>query len=236
MKPRRSIAAFLLFPGLLLFIYAFGIKPMEQLGLEAYHRLVVRNLVEDKQGLVPKESFLLGIYRPELPYQFNQLYTIQERLGTRISIVSYYQAWGEGEEYDFRQEVNKNLSKGGFTPLITWEPWVAAFPGYKDRRVDSSLVLLASGAFDGYIRSWARQAVIYGKPFYLRPGHEMSNAWYSWSAQYGNTPEIYKNFWRHVHRIFEEEGARNVAFVWNTLHPARHCLLSRRCVCGLDWT
>jgi|WetSurMetagenome_2_1015567.scaffolds.fasta_scaffold00317_12 hypothetical protein len=198
----------------LILLYHFGVKPFEKAGLALYHRLVVRNLVHDKADVLDKDGFFLGLYRPELPYQFDRLYAVEDSLGVRVSVVSYYQAWGDGDEYSFKNDVNRSLARGGFVPLITWEPWVNAFPRYKNRRVDSSLALIASGEFDGYIRQWARDAVLFGKPFFVRPGHEMSNAWYSWSGAHGNSPALFKKFWRHVYGIFREEGARNAAFVW----------------------
>lgn len=219
MKSIRQALLLLLGALVILAGYRFGVKPLEAWGFETYYQKIIRSRVESGSTLSDK-PFSLGLYRPELPYQFSRLYEIQENLGAQISIVSYYQAWGEGEEYAFKTLVNRNLSKGGFTPLITWEPWVSAFPLYKNISVDSSLAIITSGAFDGYIREWARQAVRFGKPFFLRPGHEMSNPWYAWSLQHGNSPEAFKAFWRHVYRIFKDEGANNAVFVWNPYTPA----------------
>jgi hypothetical protein len=211
----KQLAVFTLATALVSGIYVYGVKLLEKSGLELYHRIIIRNLVQSHEKILQGNELLLGMYRPELPYQFGQLYTVQDSLGLQIKVVSYYQAWGDGDEYSFKLDVNRNLAKGGFVPLVTWEPWVSAFGAYKNRNVDSSLALIASGEFDGYIRTWARGAVLYGKPFFVRPGHEMSNNWYSWSSAHGNSPAIFKKFWRHVHDIFEQEGARNAAFVWN---------------------
>jgi hypothetical protein len=215
----------------LLCIYVFGVKILEKTGMELFHRVVIRNLVKSHDILIKDSTFLLGMYRPELPYQFGQLYTVQDSLGVQVNVVSYYQAWGDSEEHSFKLDVNRNLSRGGFVPLITWEPWVSAFSAYKNRQVDSSLAIIASGMFDAYIREWARGAVLFGKPLFVRPGHEMSNAWYSWSSAHGNSPEMFKHFWRHVHTIFVEEGARNAAFVWcpyvpgdTVFYPGNDCV------------
>jgi hypothetical protein len=43
----------------------------------------------------------------------------------------------------------------------------------------------------------------------------MNGNWYPWSEQVnGNLPGEYVQAWRKVHDIFEEEGARNVTWVW----------------------
>lgn len=219
MKERLGFLSIFAFAAFLLLLYLWGVKPAERCAREFYYQYVVRNLVDDKTDLLKGDHFMLGMYRPELPYQFGRLYEVQERMKMRFSLVSYYQAWGDGEEYDFRKEVNCNLTSGGFTPLITWEPWVSAFRVYDKKEPDSSLLIIASGDLDPYIRRWARAAVKFGKPFFLRPGHEMSNDWYGWSRGHGNSPEIYKAFWRKVYDVFQQEGARNVAFVWNPYQP-----------------
>jgi len=220
MKSSRALPLLVLAVAGVFFLYAYGVKPFERLALEGYYQIIVKNRVVHKSALVRGSGFQLGLYRPELPYQFSRLYSMQDSLCVRFSIVSYYQAWGDDEENAFRTRVNRNLIKGDFIPLITWEPWIAGFNGYQGQNPEASLRMLASGAFDGYIREWAREAVRFGKPFFLRPGHEMSNPWYSWSRQYGNTPEVFKTFWQRVVRIFHDEGARNVAFVWNPYTPA----------------
>ncbi|MFH0919169.1 MAG: glycosyl hydrolase [Fibrobacterota bacterium] len=220
MKSSRAPLLLVLAIAGLFLLYTYGVKPFERLALEGYYQIIIKNRVAHKNVLTQQEVFQLGIYRPELPYQFSQLYAMQESLGVRFSIVSYYQAWGDEPDNMFKTRVNRNLTRGGFVPLITWEPWIAGFKGYKGQNPEASLHLLASGAFDGYIRSWAREAVRFGKPFFLRPGHEMSNPWYSWSQQYGNTPGAFKAFWQRVYRLFQEEGARNAAFVWNPYTPA----------------
>jgi hypothetical protein len=214
----KQIMIILIATVFLICLYVFGVKKLELLARKCYYNLIVRNLAKNKTQLL-KKPFLLGIYRPELPYQFGQLYTIQESLGVEISIVSYYQAWGDGDEYDFNLEVNKNLSKGNFIPLITWEPWISAFTQYKNKKTNSSLSIIATGKFDYYIKKWAQKATIFGKPFFVRIGHEMSNPWYSWSSAHGNTPQDYKKFWCHVYKIFKEQGAKNVAFIWTPFEP-----------------
>lgn len=220
MKTLRLSILAVVATGIIIVGYVFGVKQLERLGQTAYYRLIVKKLVIDKSSIATQNVFLLGVYRPELPYQFGMLWTIQERLGASATIVSYYQAWGDGAEYEFKSDINRNLHDGGYIPLITWEPWVSGFSRYKDMSMDSSLAKIVQGEFDAYIHNWAQQAVRFGKPFFLRPGHEMSNPWYSWSVQHGNSPELFKKFWRHVHAIFQEEGAHNVAFVWNPYLPS----------------
>src|SRR5262249_48553137 len=77
---------------------------------------------------------------------------------------------------------------------------------------------IAGGAFDGYLRSWARAAKAWGKPFFLRPNHEMNGNWYPWGTGAGNpnnnTPEEYVAAWKHLHALFDAEGVTNAVWVW----------------------
>ncbi len=214
MKRATRITIAVLTVVLLFLIYIFVVHPVETVVLETYHSVVIKNLVKNKTVLAGTNDFRLGIYRPELPYQFDNTYNIENRLKSEFTIISYYQAWGDEDENRFKSRVNENLHRGGFTPLITWEPWISGFQKYKGASPDSSLKLLSTGAFDSYIRKWARNAVKFGEPFFLRVAHEVSNPWYSWCSCYGNSPEFFIKFWRHTYSIFQEEGAVNVAFVW----------------------
>lgn len=74
-----------------------------------------------------------------------------------------------------------------------------------------------NGAHDPYIHHFAQQAAAWGHPFFLRFAHEMNGNWYPWSAgRNGNTPEQYAAAWRHVHDIFQAEGANQyTSWVWS---------------------
>ncbi|HEV2592683.1 MAG TPA: hypothetical protein VGU02_12410, partial [Gaiellaceae bacterium] len=83
----------------------------------------------------------------------------------------------------------------GATPIVTWEPDVAA----TENEVQPAYALSAivAGKYDAYLWAQARAAASYGKPFSVRLGHEMNGDWYSWGAGLnGNTPDLYVKFWK----------------------------------------
>jgi hypothetical protein len=181
----------------------------------AWFTTVTRALATNARGLAPPAGKMwLGASRPELPQSLYGIYELESRLGQPLAIASFYQAWGDGAEHLFPRQVLRSLHKGGYLPLVTWEPWLSAFERWKGQKPPHSLRTIAEGAVDGYLHAWARQAVKYGHPILLRPGHEPTNAWYGWAPQYENTAADYRAFWTRVHRIFRQEGARNVLFVW----------------------
>jgi hypothetical protein len=187
----------------------------EPLLREAWVRTVTRALVTDASGLGPPEGKMwLGASRPELPHSSYGIRELESRLGRPLAIASFYQAWGDAAEHEFPSDVLYSLRKGGYLPMLTWEPWLSAFERFGGVNPGGSLLRVARGELDAFIRAWARGAVRYGHPLLLRLGHEPTNAWYGWAPQHGNSADDYRAFWARVHDIFRAEGARNVLFVW----------------------
>jgi len=190
---------------------------------ERWFDLVERRFVQDRAALAPANGTRwFGMYRPEVPWDYSRYYTVADSLHTQPKIVSWYQSWGEGEENEFKSEAVEKAMEKGLVPMITWEPWTSTFKGHS-RDTSGNLAQVIDGDFDAYIHRWARSVARVRKPIFLRPLHEMGNPWYSWTMPHGNTPEMIAEAWRHIVRIFRDEGAVNAAFVW-TPHIAADTL------------
>lgn len=100
----------------------------------------------------------------------------------------------------------------GLLPMVTWEPFDATTP-----TVDAyPLRVVAGGGLDPYLRAQAAAVRAAGGPVAIRFGHEMNASWYPWGAGVrGNTPADYVAAYRHVHDVFEAEGAVDVVWVWS---------------------
>ncbi|MFW6254740.1 MAG: glycoside hydrolase family 26 protein [Chitinivibrionales bacterium] len=70
---------------------------------------------------------------------------------------------------------------------------------------------IALGRWDGYFRQFARDARSVRRDIYYRFGYEMNGGWFPW----GRKPEAFVAAWRRVHRIFQEEKADNVKWVFS---------------------
>jgi hypothetical protein len=167
---------------------------------------------------VPYESrephpIALGAYIDGAPEDPAKIDEFANMVGKQPSVVMWYQDWATpgAKEFD-RARMDEVVARGAM-PIVTWEP------ADYTRGVDQpqyALETIIRGDHDAYVRSWAREAAAWGKPFYLRFAHEMNGTWYPWSAGVnGNTAAEYVAAWRRVHAIFEEEGATNVRWVWN---------------------
>jgi cellulose synthase/poly-beta-1,6-N-acetylglucosamine synthase-like glycosyltransferase len=165
--------------------------------------------------LAPARGLYFGAYNPDLLRSRDAVRLWNKRHGVQLEIAHWYQQWWAGERR-FRADWASMISAQGAIPMITWEPWAKRphqLHATRDRR--GRLQLIAAGRYDAYIRSFARAVARYGRPLLLRFAHEMNGGWYPWSVhENGNTPAAYVAAWRHVHDVFEAEGATNVRWVW----------------------
>jgi len=91
---------------------------------------------------------------------------------------------------------------GGSTLMISWHA--------------PRLAGVNNGSQDPVISAAARQLAHYGKPMLLRWAWEMNGDWFGWDGSHnGKDPAAYARAFRRIHRIFRDEGADNVAFVWS---------------------
>lgn len=149
-----------------------------------------------------------GLTNPGGPLASKELDTDASLAGEKPVLLQFYK--------DFQQapptsELDAAIARGA-TPILTWEPWVA---GGGVNQPAYSLGAIASGAFDGYLRSWGSALAKWGKPVMLRFAHEMNGDWYPWSeAVNGNQAGDYVKAWRHVHDVLAAQGASNVRWLW----------------------
>jgi len=162
----------------------------------------------------PREAILplvLGAEEMDIAWDRSNLDRYTALVGRAPGIVGWYQDWADGT---FRPEAMDAIAARGGMPMVTWEP----FDHTRGRAPDERYALgrIATGEHDAYIRSYARDAMRWGRPFFLRFAQEMNGDWMSWSSGVsGNTPGDFVAAWRHIHDIFQEEGATNVRWVWS---------------------
>ena len=130
-----------------------------------------------------------------------------------VDVTMQFSAWGRRSDLgDFLAEAGRQ----GKVPMVTWEPWSTANrePGESDQgrlQARFSNAAIANGRQDHYVRSVAADVARFEGPVFIRYAHEMNGWWYPWSHQ----PRRYVEAWRHVHDLFEREGATNAVWVWS---------------------
>jgi hypothetical protein len=156
--------------------------------------------------------------------------------GTRVPSVDLDAEIGKGfavylQYVDWRAPFNAGMYRAnarvGRITHTTWEykpGTTGVMADYEGRPLEA----VVDGVFDDHIRSWAAGAAEFGKPIFLRWGHEMNGNWYPWGGAnngggtldgFGDPtkpdgPERFVAAYRHIHDIFAEAGADNVLWIW----------------------
>jgi hypothetical protein len=159
---------------------------------------------------------LFGLYTEQAPFDYGEVDLVQGTVQREADLIGYFQSWTE----DFRPDAVKQAWKRGQIPFLTWEPQsrVGAVTAIAP---EFSLPTIINGGHDDYVRRYAKAIADTGLPIIMRFAHEMNGTWYPWSEVQGwdgasingNHRGDFVKAWRHVHQLFEEEGANDYT-VW----------------------
>lgn len=168
--------------------------------------------------LIHPSTRQFGLYTAQSPFNWAGWDEIVGKVGVQPTIAGYFQGWDK----PFRSDAVVRAWRKGAMPLLSWES-IDSSAG-NDQAIDPaySLPRIIGGAYDDYLRSYARDIVALGLPLAIRLDHEMNGSWYPWGErswgggfQNGNHKGDYVAMWRHVHDIFEQEGANAyVLWIW----------------------
>jgi hypothetical protein len=156
----------------------------------------------------------------QAPWDMDAVGALESAVGKEASIVHYFSPFADCttdpcEFKGFDVQAMDLIRDHGSIPMLSWASQATAHGLGTGNQPYFQLRDVLDGTHDGYIRTFARDAADWGHPFFLRLNHEMNARWFQWSEHSnGNSPGEYVDAWRHVHDIFEEEGASNATWVW----------------------
>jgi mannan endo-1,4-beta-mannosidase len=139
----------------------------------------------------------LGVYEPGAPGSYAEVSQFGVTAASTPNIALYYSGWWVPFKSRFAGQARAN----GAIPAVQIDPDIV------------SLADIASGTYDAYLRSYADQVATYGHPVILSFGHEMNGYWYSWGYRH-TSPAVFVAAWRHMVRLFRQQGADNVTWLW----------------------
>jgi beta-mannanase len=145
---------------------------------------------------------------------------LYEKIGKMPAISAQYLGWSDG----FSEGYYRTNAQVGRISFITWEYNARPGPEYENHTLDA----IMDGVYDEYFTGWAQRVAAFGKPIFLRWGHEMNGDWYLWGGEnngggatdgYGDPdepdgPERFVDAYRYIHDLFVANGAENVLWVW----------------------
>jgi beta-mannanase len=193
----------------------------------------------DTISLIPARRIYWGAYVRNAPWNMADLDAFNAVTGKAPAILHFGYPWKQsGQMKSFPTAVMNQIRQRGSIPLIGWGSWDAS---KGPEQPEFQLRDITEGHYDSYIREWAQQAKAWEHPFFLKFNWEMDGRWqFPWSVQLnGNTTGDFVPAWRHVHDIFEQEGATNVTWVWCPNHLNRNSVDPALVYPGdayVDWT
>jgi hypothetical protein len=151
--------------------------------------------------LVPPSGVTFGSY-----IGGTTIANLETLLGRKVVVHHDFYGWSD----DYGSRIGQDFTAGR-VPLVTWEAW-------DNNNVGTSLDQIAAGTLDTVIHRNALAVKAFGKPFFLRWGHEMNGNWYPWSGAMNGSNAAgvakYIAAFRHIHDIFKADGATNALFVF----------------------
>jgi len=147
--------------------------------------------------------------------------TFETLAGKNIAIEMFFRGWPTSNYTpDFPLNVCNAIDQNGAVPHITWMPQVPGSP--------YPLNSIINGSYDSYINGYAIQVKNWGKPLFIRLGHEFNGDWYTYGGApngggtltgFGDPtkadgPERFIAAYKRVHDLFEANNVDNVVWVW----------------------
>ena len=179
-----------------------------------------------KSELLNPATNYFGMYTEQAPFNWATYDATASKLGSAPNVVGYFGGWDEA----FRANAVTRSWQRDALPILTWESRpiadgndVVVSPAYSLPKIIGDPDAGVPGDFDAYLHQYARDIVATGLPLGIRLDHEMNGVWYPWAERAGNGSAIngnnvgdYVKMWRHVHDIFQQEGANDlVIWIWS---------------------
>ena len=175
------------------------------------------------------------LYHGVYPGGFNQredritpadLTAYEKAAGKKAAWVYFSHNWYAGRA--FPQKTAQWIRARGGIPFIRLQLWSnseirsKADPPYAPDKV-------LAGKFDNDFRAWARAARQFGSPLMVEYGVEVNGSWFPWNGKYNgggkkngygdaslpDGPERFRDAYRHIIDLMNEEGAKNITWVFH---------------------
>ncbi len=159
----------------------------------------------------------IGIFQPGAPDDMGPVQQLEGRVGASFPVLLRYCGLGK----PFPLAALRNAAAAGRVVELTLQTVAGegvdanAHAGPATGQA-STLYDLLDGVFDPFLRQYARGLKQFGRPVFFRLNNEMNGDWCWYSAYHaGKDAALFVEAWRHVHRLFAQEGVDNAIWVWN---------------------
>jgi mannan endo-1,4-beta-mannosidase len=142
-------------------------------------------------------------------YQWNKDSTYDAGLQSEINALGTspsYAMYFVDKDMGFPKEIVHFNARRKIRTILSQE-----LSSYSQQNDFHTLDSILAGRWDGYFRRFAKEARASHQPIYYRFGYEMNGDWMVWGEQ----PEKFVKAWRRAWKIFKEEKASNVKWVFS---------------------
>ncbi len=154
---------------------------------------------------------MLGAFVPGNGWKQENIYSLNNKLQKKLSFINLFSAFSE--DWDQLYWQTSKVANAGMVPMISWMPLD------QNRKDTNILPEITAGLWDEYLIEWSSRFKAWRSNYdehamptiLLRFGHEFNGNWYS----YSDTPDAYKNAYRYIHHLFEQQGINGyIEWVW----------------------
>lgn len=143
-------------------------------------------------------SRIIGYTTPGFPHNAAGFQQLEKATGVHAEIASWYTPM----TLNFDPVTVASISAQGVVPLV---------------EIDSDnipLTQITAGKWDDHFIAYARAVAAYSSPIVIDFDHEFNGPWFDWGYKH-TSAATFVAAWRRIVTIFRENGASNVAWMWN---------------------
>ena len=144
-----------------------------------------------------------GVFEPNEASSYQPVADFGAAVGRQPNLVLYYDNIPE----KFPARLAAEIHAHGATPLAQIDPDHA------------TMAAVASGAYDAYLRSYAKAVRVYVHPIVISFAAEMNGDWDQWGWHH-TSPATWIRAWHHVVDVFRDQQADNVIWLWTLNLPS----------------
>lgn len=165
-------------------------------------------------------SIALGVFAPpgtttgKEQVLLQEIREFREKSGKTPAIGVFSDEWMNDRK--FPADDAKTVRNEGMIPYIRLMMRSSDRP-YQQEPV-YTLHNIALGKFDGELRSWAREARVFGSPILIEYGTEVNQWNYPWNGYWNGYKKgqgLFQEAYRHIIDIMREEGASNLIWIYH---------------------
>lgn len=157
-----------------------------------------------------KGPLIWGIFNNSAPKEMNELKEIEAAIDYKFKFLLIYKHIQEIFPVGYvRNDLERAYRDGRVVELTLQTPT-------RNGGEANMVYDILDGKYDHFLYSFAEETAKFGHPVLFRFCNEMNGDWCSYSGYHtSRDPEIFKELYRYVYKVFDDVNANNVIWIWN---------------------